>query len=221
MDDSDDESAPIKIPHGEETEAPHNDVLMFPNIWHRILICGTSAAGKSYLLLQLVPLLDFDNLCIFCPTAGQPVMRGIMEWAPQHRKTLTVSTSLDGLYRCGKRSLIIVDDFPDKKEIMRAKTLFATSRHNQQHVILIAQYYHEIPRLIRDNASIAVLLKTDATKSIHMDFSEYISFKRFKDLMRSLSLMDHEYLLINRFAPPGMQVRLSSLTTFVTNAHET
>lgn len=158
----------------------------------RFLIVGPSGCGKSNALLSLLfhpNGLTFENVYIFSKSLNQPKYQLLEE----------VLNSVHGIgyhsYRendeiidtseAKENSIFIFDDICNSKQD-KIKSYYSMGRHKHIDVAFLCQTYVSINKhLIRDNANIIVIFRSDDVNSRYI-FNEHISpdmsYEKFKDI---------------------------------------
>lgn len=164
---------------------------LFPSAL-RTIICGSSGAGKTNLLLSL--LFDpnglwFENVYIYSKSLYQPKYK-LLEDALKKVKGIgyfpyTDSEGIIDPSDAKTNSIFIFDDVAcDKQDKIRA--YFSMGRHKLVDCFYLCQTYTRIPKhLIRDNCNCIILFKQDKTNLRHV-FDDHVTpdmtFEQFENM---------------------------------------
>lgn len=147
------------------------DIAEFmPKFPYRWCFIGSSGAGKTNALLNILNHLHFDKLILICPTCKyQPKYRYLTDKLDKKHKSLEKKLpkgyNLAPLYELyeelpsdlldsldtRQQNLIIFDDMlaADKKSQLAITDIFIRGRHKNTALIYLSQSYYKIPKTIR------------------------------------------------------------------------
>lgn len=162
----------------------------------RALILGSSSAGKTNVLLNLLLHengLRYENLYIYSKSLHQPKYRYLLK-VLGNVPDIGVHTFEKGdevmqPSDAKENSIFIFDDVISEKQDKIA-SYYSMGRHRNVDAIYLAQSYAKVPKhLIRDNANMIVLFRQDSLNLKHI-YDDYINtdmtFNEFKDLCRGV-----------------------------------
>lgn len=158
----------------------------------RFLIVGPSGCGKSNALLSLLfhpNGLKFENVYIFSKSLYQPkyqlleeVLNGVHGIGyHSFRENDEIIDTVDAK----ENSIFIFDDICNSKQD-KIRSYYSMGRHKKIDVAFLCQTYVSINKhLIRDNANIIVVFRSDDV-NLHHIFNEHISpdmsYEKFKEI---------------------------------------
>ena len=207
---------------GEETDDKENNQIhdLLPRHPARILICGTSGAGKSNLLsVMILKQLVYDKIYVFSKHLEQKKysylknhIEGIEEmfkkkynlntniieaWESDLTKLPTVE-KLDKDYR----NLIVIDDFAisSKKEMDRISDLFVRGRHRSTSIIFLTQLYFKCSRDIKLNTTHIILFQSYNKReliSLTTDLGSDLPKGKFKEMYNRILSKNFQFFLID------------------------
>lgn len=162
----------------------------------RALILGSSSAGKTNVLLNLLVHengLRFENLYIYSKSLYQPKYQYLFNLL-KNIQDIGVEAYENGdkvvqPNEAKENSIFIFDDVINEKQDKIA-SYYSMGRHRNVDSIYLAQSYAKVPKhLIRDNANMIVLFKQDNLNLKHI-YEDYVStdmtFNEFRDLCKNV-----------------------------------
>ena len=190
----------------EKKARSKNGPLLPENV--RCLICGPSGSGKTQLMINLLTQpngLKFQCCYIYSKTLFQSKYRFLeetfkklpeIEFATYDKEENLISPS-----EARPFSVMIFDDIIcEKQKNMRAH--FCTARHKNIDIFYLTQCYTKVGKhLIRDNANMIVLFKTDELNLKHV-YNDHcasdMDFPTFKKLSRECWKDDFGFLTVDK-----------------------
>jgi len=179
------------------------------NASHRIFISGSTGSGKSFFLLDLLPHMRIDELCIMTSTLDQEPYVSIRKHYEDTKTELRLSEELDpAMFKIppddSKHIVIVIDDPMDVADNLTWKEdivpLFKKGRHGGVTTILIDQDFFSIIPEIRKNVDMFALFKTNnsgAVSQLANRFSNIIKPGKFKSYYNDLMSVPHTPLLVD------------------------
>jgi hypothetical protein len=204
----------------DENEGISNQLhFLLPKHPARILICGTSGAGKSNLLsVMLLKQLVYDKIYCFSRHLEQPKYKflynhisGIEDSLKKANLNMTIlkawENTLDKLPKVedldkSYRNLIIIDDFAvsSKKEMDKISDLFVRGRHKNTTIIFLTQLYFKCSRDIKLNCSHIILFQSYNKReltSLAMDLGSDLPKGKFQELYNRILSKKFNWFLID------------------------
>lgn len=181
---------------------------LFPNNI-RALIIGPSNSGKTNLMLTLLVDkngLRFENVYLFSKSLNQAkyrylekILRGVKNVGFFKFADKVISPQ-----EVARNSIIIFDDLITNKQAA-IQDFFSMGRHRSLDSFYLGQTYSRIPKqLIRDNANMIVLFKTDELnmKHVHSDHvGSDLEFREFREVCDTCWKEPHGFLVIDKESP--------------------
>lgn len=197
-------------------EAPVHACHLFTNIYHRILIVGSSGTGKTYSLRQLLPMLMTPrNLFLVTKNYDQPVYNEVRQNYSQFGTNSQVITEVSKIgesinkeaLRGTKNNIAILDDLSKRElESEEVISLFTQGRHLRLNVILIMQSYFDVPQIIRRNLTGLCLFPiSSGLDIIFKDVRSYFRDKKeFDKLVAQVILSGNQHNSLFISYEPGL-----------------
>lgn len=171
----------------------------------RMIVCGASGSGKSAYIVNLLSRFQkhFNKVIIY--TAEQePIYDWMLSKLPEDMISIYYN-DFSTLTNCEKLSdffygstLVIVDDMitKNKKELKPIMDLFVRGRkiHDGVSICFLSQSWFDIPKIIRQQISYAVLVKISNNRDLRAILSEFNLNCNIKQLQNM-----YEYCCLNEF----------------------
>jgi len=193
--------------------------FLLPKHPARILICGTSGAGKSNLLsVMLLKQLVWDKIYCFSRHLEQSKYKFLhnhlttiedsfkkanlnMKILEAWENTLAKLPKVEDLDK-SYRNLIIIDDFAvsSKKEMDRISDLFVRGRHKNTTIIFLTQLYFKCSRDVKLNCSHIILFQSYNKReltSLAMDLGSDLPKGKFQELYNRILSKKYNWMLID------------------------
>ena len=149
----------------------------------RMLICGNSGSGKTYLLYHMLikPLLYFDEIYLYARNLEQDkyqkLIQKMRELSSKVRyEILHVSndeiTPVTEMDYEDNQKLVIFDDYVCDKNQRRLIDYFIQGRHKNCSVICLSQSFYKTPKDIRLNCSHYCLYEFPSSREANRTSSE-------------------------------------------------
>lgn len=140
----------------------------------RCVCCGASGSGKSHSLRTLIPMLHkaLGGVHLFGPDE-QPQYKMIAQWCKQkgidfvpHEREELEPNSVEEFVADNIPKIVILDDcdLHDKSIQKCVYPFFTRTRASNCSVFLVYQSQSDIPKIIRNNSNMYVILRFDAPR---------------------------------------------------------
>ena len=164
-------------------EGTHHWLLPKQHI--RALLIGPSGCGKTNLLLNIVlRWIKWERLFVIGPTLDQPIYDNLKDLS-------TAVAEAEACRACAGETaeaeplveFLAMEDAPDPEDLPPASSvvfddcmleinksaarLFSRGRHRGADVLYLTQTYTEVPKVLRDNVNMILLLRRFALQLIH------------------------------------------------------
>ena len=153
-----------------------------PNDTFRMLICGNSGSGKTYLLLHmLLSLLCHDEIFLYAKNLDQEKYQILIDEMNKISKELgfdIITVSKDKIIPIkdlgyeDNQKLVIFDDYVCEKKQREIVDYFIQGRHKNCSVIYLSQSFYKTPRDIRLNCSHYCIYEFPSSRERNMISSE-------------------------------------------------
>lgn len=172
-------------------------MIQFRNI-DRMLICGDSESGKSYLTAQLIRQIPQEQLVVITPYADEMVFvkNRLVTIFPEKAIEMIIAVLKDG------HKVLVIDDFDilferDMGSAERAlKILLVSGRHASIGWVIITRRMSDIPKLIVKQATLLAIFQTNLgldLQTINEMFGAQAAYT-----VQSLNWQNHECLFLDR-----------------------
>ena len=162
-----------------------------PNDTFRMLLCGNSTCGKTYLLLHMIlTLLSYDEIFLYAKKLDQEKYQILMNEMNKMSKELgfdimTVSNDkiipIKDLDYEDNQKLVIFDDYVCEKNQKQIVDYFIQGRHKNCSVIYLSQSFYKTPKDIRLNCSHFCIYDFPSSRERNMISSELgVDKEKFK-----------------------------------------
>jgi hypothetical protein len=207
---------------GEENDDGTNNQIheLLPKHPARILICGTSGAGKSNLLsVMILKQLVYDKIYVFSKHLEQKkysyLKQHIEGIEKMFKKKYNLNTNiieawesdlvkLPSVENLDKdyRNLIVIDDFAisSKKEMDRISDLFVRGRHRNTSIIFLTQLYFKCSRDVKLNTTHIILFQSYNKReliSLTTDLGSDLPKGKFKEMYNRILSTKFQFFLID------------------------
>ena len=154
-----------------------------PNDTFRMLICGNSGSGKTYLLYHMLiePLLYYDKIYLYAKNLEQEKYQNLMK-EMNHISGKTgydvMKVSNDAIIPIkdlgyeDNQKLVIFDDYVCEKNQRQIVDYVIQGRHKNCSVIYLSQSFYKTPRHIRLNCSYYCIYEFPSSRERNMISSE-------------------------------------------------
>ena len=161
---------------------------------NRILLVGSSFAGKTYLMLKILSrMIDRD---IYIITKSPPEQYTISKI-----KIKEITNEIKPLNEY-ENGVIVFDDILGSSNSRFIDQFFIRGRHNNLDIYYLSQSYFDLPkRTIRNNSNKIILFNQTLKdiEHIYRDVAGYdMNYDEFKELCRKSLDEDYNYLCIDR-----------------------
>jgi hypothetical protein len=225
------DSNPLKIvavDASQKSDEKNNYYGIIPGLMQRALFVGTTLAGKTNLMTNLLTREEllkkyFHSIFIFSPNIhndpkynlikrhndevylfdewDSETIYQIFEMLQHYKKEFTPSPTV--------RTLFIVDDFADDKTVMKSKilkTLFIRMRHLNVSTWVCTQSYKAVPDMIRTNAEFLIVFIQNDKEAIKIAEETAVGKYRVRDITRFIERLadtPYSFMVFNRTKPPN------------------
>jgi hypothetical protein len=209
----------VEADEDEDDQSTNQLHFLLPKHPARILICGTSGAGKSNLLsVMLLKQLVWDKIYCFSRHLEQSkylflhnhltniedsfkksnLNIKILEAWENVLDKLPKVEDLDKSYR----NLIIIDDFAvsSKKEMDKISDLFVRGRHKNTTIIFLTQLYFKCSRDVKLNCSHIILFQSYNKRelsSLSADLGSDLPKGEFQRLYNTILSKKYNFMVID------------------------
>ena len=161
---------------------------------NRTLLVGSSFAGKTYLMLKILPrMIDRD---IYIITKSPPE-----QYTNSKIKIKEITDEIKPLNEY-ENGVIVFDDILGSSNSRFIDQFFIRGRHNNLDIYYLSQSYFDLPkRTIRNNSNKIILFNQTLKdiEHIYRDVAGYdMNYDEFKELCRKSWEEDYNYLCIDR-----------------------
>lgn len=174
---------------------------IFPNTSVRIMLCGASGTGKSYLLSYIIPMLHKPTHIVVATTVNDnDVHEGIREYCKEFNIKYHCVTEpkifkslSDDIINCKKPKdhvIFIFDDFStyktskDEAHNNSAVTSFSKNRNYNVSSIIVSPSFTDIKTNCRNSATCRIIFPMDDSQA-SIKFNQDLK-KKFKDMPQDL-----------------------------------
>jgi len=145
----------------------------------RMCVNAPSGSGKTNFLVNLIGLFcqgkgTFDKIFIITKNADEPLYNWLKSKCDQIIITEGLHTTPQ-LDKFDKRvnTLVVWDDLVLSKDLTMVENYYIRARKLSVSVIFLSQSYYDIPKVIRKNSDILVILKLGGLREIKMILADY------------------------------------------------
>jgi len=163
----------------------------------RMLIIGSSGAGKTNLLLNIIQNISaWNKIALVAKNTEEPLYQYFIDQIQQveedsKTQILTVGNSIDDIpdvdsFSPENSNLLILDDLISEKEskLQNIRSIFIRGRKQNLSTVFLSQSYFKIPLMIRQNSDYIILKKIASIKDLIRISSEYSMDKSPEDITR-------------------------------------
>lgn len=143
----------------------------------RMLIIGSSGAGKTQTLLNIIHNFNstFNNIVIITKNKDEPLYNYLEDKLKDGidiREGIANAPNLDDFDK-EDQSLIVMDDLVLEKNQTALEQYFIRARKLNCSLIYISQSYYRVPRIIRQNLNYLIIKQLSSLKDLHRIMAEY------------------------------------------------
>ena len=180
------------------------------------IVCGASGAGKTAWLMEL--LLKFsankgtmENIWIISRNSDEP----LYNWLKSKSEQIIITEGLGSTPDLDKmdksvNNLVIFDDLVLSKNQSLMESFFVRSRKMNCSVFYLSQGWFRVPKIIRSNANLIVLLKISGDREIKMILSEFglgVTKEQMVKMYQDATSVKMRPLIVDISKPPEKRFR--------------
>jgi energy-coupling factor transporter ATP-binding protein EcfA2 len=203
----------------------------FINIPARILIIGSSGAGKTQLVVELIHRMEntFGNIVIICKNQEEPLYKFLASKIKGEQLQIFEGVhnipNLDEYFDKDLQHLVVFDDLVLEKDQSLIEEYFIRSRKIGKGISLcyLTQSYFATPKVIRLNCNYIFIKKLSSTRDLSMilnDFSLGIDKELLLKIYKFCTREKNDFLLCDLDAPVEERFRHNFLKMIVLNENE-
>ena len=161
----------------------NNKYKHIPQWPFRLLICGSSGAGKTNLLLNLIlQYLSYDRLFVYAKDLSEPKYEYLQELfnddddnvdSEEEEEVVAALFSSDDKVisvddlDANKQNLIVFDDYVTSRDQKKIDDLFIRGRKKNVSIIYLTQSYYQTPKNIRLQCNYLILFRSCNQREIN------------------------------------------------------
>lgn len=143
----------------------------------RMLIIGSSGAGKTQTLLNIIHNFNntFNNIVIITKNKDEPLYNYLedkLKDGVDIREGINNAPNLDDFDK-EDQTLIVMDDLVLEKNQTALEQYFIRARKLNCSLIYISQSYYRVPKVIRQNLNYLIIKQLSSLKDLYRIMSEY------------------------------------------------
>jgi hypothetical protein len=185
------------------------------NVPFRMLIVGSSGAGKTQTLLNIIHNLGdtFQNLHIITKNKDEPLYNYLQDKLKENVNIVEGIDNAPDLDKFDKeeQSLIVMDDLVLEKNQKALEQYFIRARKLNCSLIYISQSYYAVPPIIRKNLTYLVIKRLASLPDLFRILREYslgVNKMELKTIYeKSTSENKQDFLLVDLDADPKDRFR--------------
>lgn len=185
------------------------------NVPFRMLICGSSGAGKTQTLLNIIHNMGdtFQNLYVITKNKDEPLYNYLADKLKENVNIVEGIENAPNLDKFDKeeQTLIVMDDLVNEKNQKVLCDWFIRARKLNCSLVYISQTYYGVPTVIRKNLNYLVIKRLSSLPDLFRIMREYslgvdkIQLKKIYDECTSENKQD--FLLVDLDADPNDRFR--------------
>ena len=194
---------------------PHFDIHNI-KVPFRMLICGSSGAGKTQTLLSLMYNMPdtFEKIIITTKNKDEPLYNYIED--KYGKKGLEIKEiDKDGLPDLDKfdktqQTLLVMDDLVGEKNQKPMEQFFLRARKKNCSLVYISQSYYAVPKMIRNNLTYLIIKQISSMKNLTMIAREYdlgMDKKMLEKIYKNATSTKQGFLLVDLEADQSRRFR--------------
>jgi ABC-type dipeptide/oligopeptide/nickel transport system ATPase component len=143
----------------------------------RMLIVGSSGAGKTQTLLNIIHNFNntFNNIVVITKNKDEPLYNYLedkLKDGVDIREGINNAPNLDDFDK-EDQTLIVMDDLVLEKNQNALEQYFIRARKLNCSLIYISQSYYRVPRIIRQNLNYLIIKQLSSLKDLYRIMGEY------------------------------------------------
>lgn len=194
---------------------PHYDIHNI-KVPFRMLICGSSGAGKTQTLMSLIYNMPdtFEKIIITTKNKDEPLYNYVED--KYGKKGLEVrEIDKDGLpdldkFDKNQQTLLVMDDLVGEKNQKPMEQFFLRARKKNCSLVYISQSYYAVPKMIRNNLTYLIIKQISSMKNLTMIAREYdlgMDKKTLEKIYKDATATKQGFLMIDLEADPTQRFR--------------
>ena len=182
----------------------------------RLLIIGSSGAGKTQTLLNIIHNMGntFNDIYIITKNKNEPLYEYLEDKLGKHGLSVVEGINnapdLDKDIDKEDQTLIVMDDLVLEKNQSALEEYFIRARKLNCCLIYIAQSYYRVPIIIRQNLNYLIIKQLSGLKDLYGIMREYtlgIDKSLLKKIYEETTQNKQDFLLVDLDAPPKDRFR--------------